>query len=67
MFALGNLIHMPDKFLFNIHQICRAMDKLIGNAMEASKNRSERRRCCAEKRSFAGAKRGSQAQEMPAQ
>ena len=33
----------------------------------ATKNRSERSRCCAEKRSNANAKRGSQAQKMPAQ
>ena len=32
-----------------------------------SKNRNERSRYCAEKRSFAIAKRGSQAREMPAQ
>jgi hypothetical protein len=39
----------------------------LGLLAGTSKNRRERRRYCAEKRSFASAKRGSQVQEMPAQ
>ena len=55
-------------FIKNTHIKNLTFSKVMNRRVEGtSKNRSERSRCCAEKRSNARAKRGSQAKEMPAQ